>query len=225
VLDNVDSHNDRVHRVTIRRGVLKTHYTQIEQTTYTFTNKADVEQTVYLDHPRRGKEWKLFETPDPHELTENFWRFKFPLPAKQVTKFTVRERHTLHQSFALADMTDQQFTVWLEACYLDKKTEQVLRQIVELRQEAAALDQQLARLEQERSVIHAEQKRIRENLQALGDRAAEKELRERFVRTLNTQEDRLERIEQEVREKTVERDKYREKINKELAKLDYDAEV
>ena len=83
VLDNVDSHDDRVHRVVIRKGTLKTHYTQVQQTTYTFNNKSDAEQTVYLDHPRGGKEWKLFDTPEPHEITENYWRFRFALPAEE----------------------------------------------------------------------------------------------------------------------------------------------
>ena len=52
VLDNIDSHSDRVSRVTIRNGVLKTHYAQVQKTTYTFNSKSDKEQTCYLDHPR-----------------------------------------------------------------------------------------------------------------------------------------------------------------------------
>src|SRR5262249_6219065 len=63
VLDNVGSHDDRVHKVVIRRGQLKTSYRQVQQTTYSFNNKGDAEQTVYLDHPRSGREWKLFDTP------------------------------------------------------------------------------------------------------------------------------------------------------------------
>ena len=34
VLDNVDSHDDKVHRVVIRKGTLKAHYAQVRQTTY-----------------------------------------------------------------------------------------------------------------------------------------------------------------------------------------------
>jgi predicted RNase H-like nuclease (RuvC/YqgF family) len=49
-------------------------------------------------------------------------------------------------------------------------------------------------LRDELQAIEQEQKRIRENLGALGESASERELRERFVRTLTTQEDRLERL-------------------------------
>jgi hypothetical protein len=225
VLDNVNSHDDRVHRVVIRRGQLRAWYTQVQQTTYSFNNKGDAEQTAYLDHPRGGKEWKLFDTPEPHEVTENYWRFRFALPAKKVTSFVVRQQHVLQQTYGLSEIGEQQLAFWVEQRYLDAATQQVLGQVVELRQQAGALEEQVKRLEKERDGIHAEQKRIRENLQALGDRPSEKELRERFVRTLNSQEDRLEQIERELRAKSAERERCREQINAVLAELEYEAKV
>src|SRR5262249_47803077 len=73
VLDNIDSHDDAVHRVVIRKGHLTTFYARVQQTTYTLNNKSDTEQTVYLDHPRQGGDWKLIDTAEPQEITENFW--------------------------------------------------------------------------------------------------------------------------------------------------------
>ena len=89
----------------------------------------------------------------------------------------------------------------------------------------ARIEAQIARLEKERDAIHAEQKRIRENLGSLGDRPSEKDLRERFVRTLNTQEDRLEAIERELRQRHDEREKVRVEIAALVAGLEYDAKV
>jgi hypothetical protein len=225
VLDNVDSHDDKVHRVIIRKGTLKAQYTQVRQTTYSFNNKSDAEQTVYLEHPRGGREWKLLDTPEPHEVTENYWRFRFALPPKKVSKFVVRQQQVLSQQFGLSDVSDQQLAYWISQRYLDKATEKLLRKVVELRQQAAGIEAQIARLEKERDGIHAEQKRIRENLGSLGDRPSEKELRERFVRTLNTQEDRLEAIGSELRQRHDERDKCREEIAALLAGLEYEAKV
>jgi hypothetical protein len=225
VLDNIDSHEERVHRVVIRRGQMRTSYIQVQKTTYTLNNKSDTEATVYLDHPRPDKEWKLFDTPEPHEVTENYWRFRFGLPLKRVSSFVVYQKQTLHSSFSLSDVNDQQLAFWLEQRYLDRKTQGVLQQVAGLRQQAASIEGQLQMLKQERERIHAEQKRIRENLQALGDRSSEKELRERFVRTLNTQEDRLEQIEKAVGEQTAARDRCREQINAMLAELEYEAAV
>jgi hypothetical protein len=225
VLDNVDAHDEKVNRVVIRRGQMRSHYVQVRQTTYHVSNKSEREPIVYLEHPRESNEWKLYLTAEPKEITENYWRFRLMLPKKEVTSFVVRQRRTLYQSFSLSDVSDQQLTYWLEQKYLDAKTEKALRQITELRQEAANIEAALQQLDKERAGIHNEQKRIRENLQALGERPSEKDLRERFVKTLNAQEDRLEALNREVQSKTKERDQCRDKINAALAKLEYEAEV
>ena len=132
---------------------------------------------MYLEHPRDGKEWELLDTPEPHEITENHWRFRFPLPGKKVTRFVVRQQRKLHNLFVLGDITDQYLSFWIEQRYLDARTEKILRLIVQLRQQAATLEEQIKKLEKERETIHGEQKRIRENLQSLGDRSTEKDLR------------------------------------------------
>ncbi|MCI0699657.1 MAG: hypothetical protein L0241_01035 [Planctomycetia bacterium] len=225
VLDNIDSHSDRVHRVTIRNGVLKTHYALVMKTTYTFNSKSDKEQVAYLDHPRDDSKWKLVDTDKPHEITENYWRFKFQLPPNTATKFVVTQQQTLHQSYSLADITDKQLSAWISAKYLDKATERALREALAQRQQVSRIEEKLAQLDEERKKIHAEQKRIRDNLGSLGDRASEKELRERFVATLGKQEDRLAKIEDEEAKLRTERDSAREKLSALIAALEFDATV
>jgi hypothetical protein len=225
VLDNIDSHSDRVHRVVIRRGQLRAHYVQVEQTTYHFNNKSDMAQVVYLEHPRAAKEWRLHDTLEPHEITENYWRFRFTIEPKKVIAFIVKAQQTLYNQFALADVSDQQLAVWFDQNYVDAKTEKILNQAIALRAEAGAIDAGLQTLERERASIHTEQKRIRENLQSIGDRPGEKQLRERYLKTLNAQEDRLEKIDKETAAQIKARDACREKMNAILGKLEYDAEV
>jgi hypothetical protein len=225
VLDNIEGHDDKIHEVTIRKGHLKTQYVHVQQTTYSFNNKGHLDQTVFLDHPRPGQEWKLFQTAEPLEITDNYWRFRFKLPEQKATHFVVKQMHILHQTFSLLDISQPQLEYWLSQRFVDAKTEKILRQILDLREEAAGEEEAIATLEKERDAIHAEQKRIRDNLQSLGDRTSEKELRERFVRTLNLQEDRLEEIVKEVKAHTTARDKCRQKISDVLAKLEYEAKV
>jgi predicted nucleic acid-binding Zn-ribbon protein len=142
-----------------------------------------------------------------------------------VTAFVVKQQHVLSQQFSLSDVRDQQLAFWISQRYLDAATEKLLRKVVDLRQTAAGIEAQIGRLEKERDGIHAEQKRIRENLGSLGDRPSEKDLRERFVRTLNSQEDRLEAINRELRQRHDEREKVREEIGTLLAGLEYEAKV
>jgi hypothetical protein len=223
VLDNVNTHTDDVRRIVIRDRRLTTYQTQVQQTTYTFDNKSDLEHTVYLDHARGGSEWQLFDTPAPKETTENYWRFRFALPPKKVTAFVVSQRLTLQQSQAFSDISSVQLGYWLERRYVDEATEHVLRQVLAGQRLFSDLEAQIARLHEERDRIHAEQGRIRQNLESLGDRASETELRERFVRTFNTQEDRLEQIAAEMQARTAERDRAREQINALIANLEYEA--
>ena len=67
--------------------------------------------------------------------------------------------------------------------------------------------------------------RIRGNLGSLGDRASEKELRERFVRTLGQQEDRLEQIARDEARLQADRDAARGKLADLLGRLESDAAV
>jgi hypothetical protein len=223
VLDNIDSHEDAVCRVVIRDRHLTIYRQQVRQTTYTSNNKADNDHTVYLDHPRGGSDWSLFDTAAPHETTENYWRFRFSLPAKSVTQFAVRQRMTVEHVESFAEMSPTQLGYWLEQRYFDDRTAAVMRQVIELEHQDTEAGEQIVRLREEAERIHHEQGRIRENLQSLGDRPAEKELRERFVRTLNSQEDRLEQITAETRRITESRDPLRAKINALLANLAYEA--
>ena len=225
VLDNVDSHEDRVHRVAIRQSQLRTSSVLVRQTTYTVNNKSGYEQTLYLEHPREHGEWELFDSAAPQEVTEHFWRFPFKLPPRQVTVLPVKQRFTLKKTFGLSDVSAPQLAYWQEQHYLDVRTEKMLQQMMELRSQSAALQEQIERLQAESHSIFKEQERIRGNLQALGDRPAEKELRDRLVRTLSAQEDRLEQINQESNDKVLAAARHKEKMNALLERLEYEAEI
>jgi len=225
VLDNVASHEDRVHHVAIRQGQLRTSSVLVRQTTYTLNNKSDSEQTLYLEHPREQATWELFDTTAPQEITEHYWRFSFKLPAKKTTSFTVKQRFPLQKSIGLAAAAPPQLVYWQEQKYLDARTEKLLQEMMDLRAQTAALQEQVQRLQTESQSIHKEQERIRGNLQALSDRSTEKELRDRLVRTLGAQEDRLEQINQEINDKVVAAARHQEQMNALLSRLEYEAEI
>jgi hypothetical protein len=225
VMDHIDSHKDAVHRVVIRDRRVTTFRVQVQQTTYTMHNKSDAEQTVYLEHPHGHPVYELFDTPQPRETTDTYWRFRFPLPARAVTPFVVRQRMTVEHTQHFNDVGPDQLAYWLQQRYVDGNTAAVLREVIALQHQAAEIDGRLKRLHEEGERIHAEQQRIRANLESLGDRSSEKELRERFVRTLNSQEDRLEQITAETKTATEEKDRCWERVNALLGNLEYDAAV
>ncbi len=232
VTDSIDSHRDRIHRVLIRDGILTAYQAEIYATTYTFNNKGDREYTLYLEHPRvptgasaGDHDWELIDTTPPVETTDNFHRFKLSLPAKKTGTFKIKQRYVLDLRYGLADMALKALEFWLQERFFDAATDKVLREIITLRQEEARLAEQANQLAVEKTDIHNAQQRIRENLQALGDRPSEKELRERFVRTLNSQEDRLEAIDGQLKQNTDARSACREKIKQLVGALEYNPPV
>jgi len=225
VMDRVNSHTENVSRVVVRKGVLKAHSATLDTTTYTLINKSDRDYIVYLDHPRPDREAKLADTPSPHEVTDNYWRFRFVLPKRETAKYPVTWRRPWSQQFALNALDGNTLSAWIDQKYVDAATQAVMREIVQHRAAVDDLERQVAALVKERETIHAEQKRIRENLQSLGDRASEKELRERFVRTLNTQEDRLEKIVTEIADRAKQQEAARKLVEEAVARIDVDAAV
>ena len=221
VTDSIDTRQTAVSRVVIQHGTLTTYSGQVHTTTYTFASKSDAEQIVYLDHPRPGG-WELAETPAPHETTENFWRFKFTLPPNTHTRFAATCRTTSSQGWGLANISAEQFGLWVKAGYLDTASSAALKQVLAVRATTAGHDETLRRLDAERTKLHAEQTRIRENLTSLGDRTTEKELRERYVRTLGKQEDRLEEMEKERVATTAARDAAAGELNALLGGMKYE---
>jgi hypothetical protein len=224
VMDNMDSYTDHVYHIRVKNGNLTAFHQTIQQTTYTLKNKSDKKYTVYLDHSRVGGNWELFGTPEPHEITDNYWRFRFELAEKQQSSFVVKQRFTHGKVHSLGGEYGN-LGFWLKQRYLDESVKQVLAEAMRHKQELAQIANAEKQLEQERATIYTAQQRIRENLQALGDRSAEKDLRERFVRTLNTQEDRLEEIDRDIKAKIAARDECRQKIKEILDRLEYDAPV
>jgi hypothetical protein len=224
VTDSINTKNSKVFRVVLRKGTMTLYYGQVQKTTYTFSSKSDQDQVVYLDHPRHA-EWELVDTQPPHEVTENYWRFQFTLTANKTLPFVAKCQQTLLQSFSLHDVSDVQLMSWAEEEFLDAKTVKVIRETFAVRRQIAELDKKITELDQERTKLHQEQARIRENLAPLGDRASEKELRERYIRTLTQQEDRLEKIDQERATAVSARDSAAAKVNEILNGLNYEGAV
>lgn len=224
VLDKVDHRDGHVSRVVIDRGTLESRYGQVSATTYHFHSKGDAPAVVYLDHPREGDDWSLVEPASAHEVTPSYWRFRFDL-ARGVTSFVVRKERILSLRYAIAQVGDHQLEAWISQRYLDPPTEQALRRAFALRGRAAETEQKIRKLGDERKEISNAQERIRENLKALGDRSAEKELRERFVRSLNGQEDRLEAIAAEAAALTNERERLLREMADAIGTLNYAADL
>jgi len=196
------SKTEEVDRVVINRGVLRMHHAIIETKAYTLDNKSPRLKTVIIDHPYHA-DWKLLNKEKPLEITDHHIRFEVKAPGLKTETFTVQEMRESWESIMVSSLTPDHLVVFAGKNYLSQDTRRQLEKIVALKSEISAIDQDLKALEKGRDQIFKDQKRLRENLQGLGQTTEEKDLRSRYIQQLNQQETQLEK--QGEREKAFER--------------------
>jgi hypothetical protein len=197
VSDTHEQSSHRVTRVVVQGGALVATSSIIMQTTYLFASKGGKIQHACIDHPRPGGDWRLVEPAGTHEVTENFWRLGLDLAVNATTRLAVRTEQAQAATYGLHDASETQLQAWVSDRWIDKATAAALQAAFAIRRRIADLEQLVQRLNDERQQLHGEQGRIRDNLKALNERPGEKDLRERYIRTLTAQEDRFETIERE----------------------------
>jgi len=215
---------EEVDRVVINRGVLRMHHAVIETKTYTLDNKGPRVKTVVIDHPYHP-DWKLLNTEKPIETTDNYLRFEVNAPALKATAFSVREMRDSWESISVSNLTSDQIVLFAGRKYLDPKIHKQLEKIVSLKSDINAVDRDLKAIEKNREQIFIDQKRLRDNLQGLGQTTEEKELRSRYIQQLNEQETYLEK--ERGREKVLEGqlEAKQKEMNALIAALEQDLDV
>lgn len=190
VTTNRKSDRQRVERVEIHRGVLRMHRKVVEKKTYTIRNNSQKARTVVVEHPVRNG-WELVETAEPEESSSSYHRFKLEAKPKTTTELVVREENPQQTTYALTNITPEQITLWVRQRSIDREIEQALARIVAKKNEINDLNKKIAALEAEQTEIFNDQNRVRENLRRMGRTPEEANLRQRYIRQLEQQENRL----------------------------------
>jgi len=202
-----------VHTVRVVKGHILMKSYRIARRIYLVKNKTDRKLDLFLDH-RFNPGWDLFETPEPHEKTESFYRFRLDVPAKGSVRFAVGERHIDTESCSLSNLDRDTVKVWVASSYIDEATEAVFMELVDMSADIEGFRSGIEKARREIGEIEENQERLRENLQALSDTQQEKRLRERYVGELEKQEDRIVALREQIkawREKSTELEEARAK--------------
>ncbi|MFQ5663748.1 MAG: hypothetical protein ACE5HL_07950 [Terriglobia bacterium] len=190
VATNRGTERERVERVEIVKGVMRLHKKIVEKRTYTIRNNNEKGRTVVVEHPVRAG-WRLVETPKPAESSASYHRFRVVAKPKTTTEFAVREENPRQTTYAIRNVTPEQITLWVRQKTIDAEIERALRRIVAKKNQIDALNKKIAGLEKEQKEIFRDQERVRENLRRLGRTPEEANLRLRYIRQLERQENRL----------------------------------
>jgi hypothetical protein len=189
VSTNSGTEQQRVERVIISQGTMRLISKIAEKTTYRIRNNNETGRTMILEHPVRS-EWKL-KGSTPAETSANYYRFRVEAKPKATMEFVVSEESPQEETFFVSSITPGQIGAWVSARSIDPETEKSLRAIADKQEELNNLVQKIAMLDKEQNDIFKDQERVRGNLQRLGQTPDEATLRLRYIRQLDSQENRL----------------------------------
>lgn len=192
-----DYNNERrIAAINIRQEYLLIEEYEFLTTKYAIASNLNRNATVVIEHePHRG-----YDLDDPQQADEagsGFLRWKVNCAAQARTDFQVRERRLLRRQEAIRSVSMQQLRQYMQHRVLDQQLGAALGEIIGIYQRIAALEQRLNDIDKERQKIYQQQAIIQGNLQPLGREGSEGDLRQRYVRELNAQEDRLLALNQE----------------------------
>ncbi len=189
-----DSQGSVAHGVRVAGGRLHVTSWSEQLTTYTIRNTSARPIDLWLEHPG-DRQAELVDTPEPIERTERFDRFRIRVPAAEQTRFAVRERSERASSQAivagkLAGQISAVQSMGEAGAALD-----ALRSLEPVAGEIAALEKERSELDAEVKAIGKQHDRIRDNLEKLGSETQkERDLRERYIDSLDRDETRLEEL-------------------------------
>ena len=189
VSESSGSERQRVERVVISQGMMRMYAKMVEKRTYKIRNNNQTLRSLVLEHPVRPG-WQLIAG-TPAETSANYYRFQVESRPKATTEFIVQEESPLESAFSISSITPEQIAIWVRERSIDPEVEKSLQAIADRKSEINDLNQKISALDKEQNEIFKDQERVRGNLQRLSQTPEEATLRQRYIRQLDSQENRL----------------------------------
>ncbi len=192
--------------VKVANGVFQVHYFKAEKKIYRLANQTDREKIIYIEHPLR-KDWGLAdETAKPAIVTDRYYRFRVVLKPFEKAEIPIVERQGLMDSYSLGNFSGDQLKLFVARNYINEATRSNLEALINLRAQIAAIAAKEKSLDEEIERIETDQKRLRENIEALAKTPEAKTLIARYIEKAGEQETRLEEMEKERKALAAQRD-------------------
>jgi hypothetical protein len=199
--------------VKASNGVFQVHYFQGEQKIYRISNQTDKPKVMYIEYPIR-EGWELADrSPKPDYVTQRYYRFRVELKPFDETDLTISVRQALMDSYQLGSLSRNELQLFVTRNYIDEATRAKLEKLIALRSNVGEIETKLASFNDEVTKIATDQKRLRENIEALTKTPEAKALIARYIAKANDQESRLEQMEKDRQAMTADK----ERLERELA--------
>ena len=220
----LDESSGRYTRVIAREGVVTVNEESLQAWLYRIRNEDSTARTLIIEHPVRPG-WTLSTDPAPVETTTASARFREADAARGEETLRVTERMVGQARVSLSQFDDRLVATFTQRGVPEAELRRALQPVLEARAQLASAERQLAELQSRVTTIEESQKRIRDNIQALGSSSQERSLRDRYTRELGAQEDRLQALQTDIEKATKESDQRRTELSELLQKLTFEVSV
>ncbi len=136
-------------------------------------------------------------SPQPFEETASYFRFKIEIPPRSHAKLTVVEQWFERRTIGYESLETKRLEKWLEDKFLDATTYERLSAVLAAFDEARIFDARRAQMAQVMQTAWNKQAKIGEQLKVLKDGGAEGQLRLRYVKELETEQNNVNAAEAE----------------------------
>lgn len=221
-----DEDKSPAYMIRITGGTLYAYYYGREKKVYTLTNQTDKPRIVYVEHPVR-EDWELDDhaTQKPEGKSARYYRFRVELAPRESKQLPVVEREESQETYALLNISPDVIQLFFSRHYIDDATRSALQNILDLKGRVAAADARIAAIDKEIREIGDDQKRLRENIEALTKTAEARQLITRYVAKADEQETRLEQLTKEKQAAQEERLRLQSQLDAAIRGLDLERDL
>jgi hypothetical protein len=185
----------QLHSLQIREGYLLQQIYDIQRTRYLVDNRTAQPKTILIERAI-NHHFQVFDSPEAFEKTLDSRRYKVEVGPGKTGELMVQERHMRAQREELRKLSYQGLQRYFENQFLDKKSYEGLKALLDVWAEISRLEQVIAEQNQRREQTYRSQEQIQKNMAALSKEGEEGRLRGRYVKQLTSTEEVLAEIDQ-----------------------------
>jgi hypothetical protein len=208
-----------LHGLQVKDGYLLQQVYDIRRTRYRVDNRTPQAKTILIERVIAPR-YTVFDTPEPAEKTLDTLRYTVEAPASKLTEFVTQERYLRAQREELRQQSYQGLQKYFESKFLDKRTYEGLKALLDVWAEIDRLESSVAEQEKQREKIYKTQEQVQKNMAALAKEGEEGRLRGRYVKQLTQTEEELTEVERRVAQIRAEVGQKQAKINQMIAALE-----
>lgn len=190
-----------------------------QEVTYIIENNTAKNQVVTIEVPVRNS-FELYDTQPADVETAEERRWKISVDAHSSAEFVRRERMLRYNRREIRSLNYQRLGEYLQNKWLDQATYNQLSSILDTLRDIQNANTLTNTLEAEREKIYRQQEQLRANLGALQPTGQEANLRNRLLKQLESTQDRLDAIENEVSEAEQHKKDLNNKVEKLISELE-----